>query len=277
MSNFFAWNVRSLNSDRRHSMVKNWINIQRPLFGAFLETHVQENNASRINNAIPHGWRLFGNYDHHSSGRIIVVWDPSVRVFIYKSSPQAVTCGVFLMAENVNFTVTFVYGFNTIEEWIALWEELVYIHDSTLAHSSPWTVLGDFNQIIRLSHHSGYPSSIIDPSGIDDLVGTMQDAELFECQAKSLPFTWWNNNDSDPISKRIDHALVNLDWSTAFPDSFADFLQPDQSDHAPCVVNIPSLCRRRRKPFKFYHHLIDHPDFSSVVSTAWANAMLLLL
>ncbi|KAF2589101.1 hypothetical protein F2Q70_00040381 [Brassica cretica] len=145
------------------------------------------------------------------------------------------------MAENVNFTVTFVYGFNTIEERIALWEELVYIHDSTLARSSPWTVLGDFNQIIRLSHHSGYLSSIIDPSSIDDLVGTMQDAELFECQAKGLPFTWWNNNDSDPISKRIDHALVNLDWSTAFPDSFADFLQPDQSDHAPFQERLKNV------------------------------------
>lgn len=41
------------------------------------------------------------------------------------------------MAENVNFTVSFVYGFNTVLERKNLWEELVYIHDSTPVLNSP--------------------------------------------------------------------------------------------------------------------------------------------
>ena len=45
---FFAWNIRGLNSERRHNMTKDWINIHRPLFGAFLETHIMENNKERI-------------------------------------------------------------------------------------------------------------------------------------------------------------------------------------------------------------------------------------
>ncbi|KAH0885456.1 hypothetical protein HID58_061552, partial [Brassica napus] len=232
----------------------------------------RERNSQRINNALPIGWSFFGNYDHHLSGRIIVVWDPSVRVFIYKSSAQVVTCGIYLMAENVNFTVSFVYGFNTVLERKNLWEEMVYIHDSTPVVNSPWSVLGDFNQIFRLSQHSDYPLSVIDPSGIDDMVAALQDSELFECQAKGLPFTWWNNSGSNPVSKRIDHALINHSWAASFPDSYADFLQPDQSDHAPCLLRVPSISRRIRKPFKFYHHLTGHPDYSSVVSDAWSNA-----
>lgn len=273
MSKFFVWNVRGLNSDRRHSMVKDWINIQRPLFGAFLETHIQENNLRRIRNAIPNGWEFFGNYEHHDSGRIIVVWDPSVRVFIYKSSAQAVTCGIFLMAENVNYTVTFVYGFNKVAERLTLWEELVGIHDSTPVLNSPWVVLGDFNQIFRLSHYSCYRNALIDSAGIDDMTSALQDAELFGCQAKGSPFTWWNNCDSNPISKRIDHALINHPWESHFPDSYADFLELKQSDHAPCLFRIPSVSRHQRKPFKFYHHITDHPEYSSVVSEAWANVV----
>ena len=49
---FFAWNVRGLNNDRRHTMTKDWINIHKPLFGAFLETHILEINKDRIVHAI---------------------------------------------------------------------------------------------------------------------------------------------------------------------------------------------------------------------------------
>lgn len=133
-------------------------------------------------------------------------------------------------------------------------------------------MLGDFNQIFRLSHHSDYPLSIIDPSGIDDMIAALQDSELFECQLKGLLFTWWNSSGSNPVSKRIDHALINHSWAASFPDSYADFLQPNQSDHAPCLLRVPSISRRVRKPFKFYHHLTGHPDYSSVVSDAWSNA-----
>ncbi|KAJ4872742.1 Uncharacterized protein Rs2_45586 [Raphanus sativus] len=192
---------------------------KRPLFGAFLETHIQENNVNRILNAIPAGWRFFGNYSHHDSGRIIVVWDPSVSVFVYSVSAQAVTC-----------------------ERQPLWDEIINIQ------------------------------VLVDTSGIDDMNVMLQEAELFEAQAKGVPFTWWNNNEADPISKRIDHALINQHWASSFPDSFADFLQPGHSDHSPCIFKIPSIRRRGRKPFKFYHHVIDHPEFTSTVADAWAGA-----
>lgn len=269
MSTFFAWNVRGLNHERRHRMTREWINIHRPLLGAFLETHVQENNHSRILNAIPVGWRYFGNFAEHPGGRIVVVWDPSVSVFVYSASAQAVTCGIFVMAENINFTVTFVYGSNDVEARKSLWNELSLMNRTTPVAYSPWSVVGDFNQIIRVSNHSDYPSSVIDISGMEDMNMALQDAELFEAQAKGSPFTWWNNQVDNPISKKIDHALINQDWASNFPDSYAEFLEPDQSDHAPCAFKIPCLNRQSRKPFKFFHHVLDHPDYAATISEAW--------
>ncbi|XP_013704354.2 uncharacterized protein LOC106408072 [Brassica napus] len=269
MSMFFAWNVRGLNSDRRHDMVKDWINIQRPLFGAFLETHIHSSNEARIRSAIPVGWKFFGNYGENISGRIVVVWDPSVSVFIYKASAQAVTCGIHILAQSLTFTVTFVYGFNEVGERMALWKELEQINRTPAMSNSPWAVIGDFNQILRLSHHSGYPTRVIDDDGMEDMNIALQDSELFEAQSKGAPFTWWNNNEVNPISKRIDHALINQLWATRFPDSYADFLDPGQSDHSPYIVKIPSVRRSSRKPFKFFHHVMDHPDYASVVSNVW--------
>lgn len=250
-------------------MVKDWINIHKPLFGAFWETHIHSSNAAKINYAIPVGWKSFRNYGHHSSGRIIVVWDPLVSVFIYKATEKAVTCGVHILSENINLTITFVYGFNVVGERQALWNELVEISDTPALQNSTWTVLGDFNQILRLAHHSGYPSHVVDLSGMQEANEALQDAGLFEAQAKGTPFTWWNNNDQDPVSKRIDHVLVNQNWAYHFPDSYADFLEPGQFDHSPCIVKVPSLRRQSRKPFKFYHHIFDHPDYNSVVAAAW--------
>lgn len=55
------------------TMCKDWINIHRPLFRASVETHIQENNTNMILRAVPAGWNFFGNHDHHTSGRIMVV------------------------------------------------------------------------------------------------------------------------------------------------------------------------------------------------------------
>ncbi|WZZ73704.1 hypothetical protein YC2023_085074 [Brassica napus] len=216
-------------------MVKDWINIQRPLFGVFLETHIHSSNEARIRSAIPVGWKFFGNYGQNISGRIVVVWDPSVSVFIYKASAQAVTCGIHILAQSLTFTVTFVYGFNEVGERMALWKELEQINRTPAMSNSPWAVIGDFNQILRLSHHSGYPTRVIDDDGMEDMNIALQDSELFEAQSKGAPFTWWNNNEVNPISKRIDHALINQLWATRFPDSYADFLDPGQSDHSPYI------------------------------------------
>lgn len=54
---------------------------------------------------------------------------------------------------------------------------------------SPLAVLGDFNQIMRLANHSGYPHRVVDDTGKEDLNLALQDVELFEAPAKGVPFT----------------------------------------------------------------------------------------
>ncbi|XP_013632660.1 PREDICTED: uncharacterized protein LOC106338171 [Brassica oleracea var. oleracea] len=150
-----------------------------------------------------------------------------------------------------------------------LWEGLVELHDSTPVSRFPWADLGDFNQMLRTSHHSNHFSSQVDEAGIEDANLCLQDAQLFEAQFKGPPFTWRNSQDENPISTRIDHALINQHWTTKFPDSFADFLDPSQSEHAPCLFRLPSATRRVCKTFKFYHHVVDHPQYNDIVSGSW--------
>lgn len=100
---------------------------------------------------------------------------------------------------------------------------------------------------------------------------SLQEAELFEAQAKGLPFTWRNSQDDNPISTKINHVFINHPWATAFMDSYADFLDPSQSDHTPCLFWLPFHIRRVCKP-NFFHHVSDHPQYSELVSDAWQYA-----
>ena len=266
---FFAWNVRGLNGNRWHMMTKDWINIHRPLFGAFLETHILESNKERILEAIPRGWKYFGNFLEHEAGRIVVVWDPRVSTFIYNATAQSVSCGVTILSKNITFTVTFVYGFNLEEEHICLWDSLVQTHESTPVSTCPWSVVGDFNQMLRTSHHSNHINCRVDESGMEDANFGLQDAQLFEAQAKGVPYTWRNSQDDNQISTKIDHAFINQSWVSAFPDSYAEFMDPSQSDHAPCLIRMPSSRRRVIKPFKFFQHVVDHPEYADTVNAVW--------
>ncbi|CAA7041572.1 unnamed protein product [Microthlaspi erraticum] len=250
-------------------MTKAWILNHRPFFGAFTETHVQQGNSRRIESAIPRGWRFFGNFSEVQTARIIVVWDPRVSVVIYSESAQQITCGISLEAENLNFTVTFIYGFNLLEQRTPLWADLVNFANTTPLATHPWVVTGDFNQIIRPSHNSRHLEEEIDISGIDDITLAMQEANLFEAPSKGLTYSWWNRQETNPTLKRIDHALINAKWVENFPDSFSELLEPLQSDHSPILFSMPSLRRGVRKSFRFFCHVTDHPLYPSVVAESW--------
>lgn len=190
-------------------------------------------------------------------------------MLIYNATSQSVTCGVTILSENISLTFTFVYGFNLVEERRCLWDSLVRMQEGSPVAAHPWSVLGDFNQMLRTSHHSNHISTFVDVAGMDDANLSLQDAQLFEAQVKGLPYTWRNMQDDNPISTKIDHAFINQAWSSSFPDSYAEFLDPSQSDHAPCLFRMPSISRRIVKPFKFFHHVIDHPEYAGTVSESW--------
>lgn len=62
---------------------------------------------------------------------------------------------------------------------------------------------------------------------------------------------------------------MNQYWAQTFPEAYGESLEPEQSDHAPCLVTMPSMRRRVVKPFKFFDHIVDHPEYLDSVRCAW--------
>ncbi|KAH0892634.1 LOW QUALITY PROTEIN: hypothetical protein HID58_055063, partial [Brassica napus] len=240
-------------SSEKHSMVKEWIANHIPIFGANIEMRIKPSNARRIVSVIPRGWKFFATWEHHHTARIVVVWSLNVITTVYRSTSQAVTCGFFLPLESKY------HHYFCLE----------MLNSTTPIVNHPWAILGDFNQIIRSVHHSNSQDLEVDVSGMENLNLATQKAQIFEAQYKGLSFTWWNNQEATPISKKINHAFINQEWANKFPDGYAEFLEPHQSDHAPWLFRLPSAQRRVPKPFKFFNHIVDHPLFEDTVRAAW--------
>lgn len=147
------WNVRGLNGAIMKYSVIDWIRSNRPLFGGFLETHVQQVNLLQTMSRVVPGWRFEGNYSQEAqNGRIVVAWDPSISVLFYFSSDQLVFCGVLNPQTNESFSAAFVYARNTREERIVLWEKILEFAQSRPLRNSPLIILGDFNQVFIIKN-----------------------------------------------------------------------------------------------------------------------------
>lgn len=148
-------------------MTKDWINIHWPLLRDFLET-LLESNKEIVLGAIPRGYNCFGNYADDASGCIVFVWDPRIIMVIYDAIAQSAICGISILSENISLTVTFVYDFNLVEDRANLWTHLFDLEASSPVSSHPWSVLGDFNQMLHTSHQFNHLVSHVDVSGLDE-------------------------------------------------------------------------------------------------------------
>lgn len=62
------------------------------------------------------------NYQEATNGRIWVSWDPNnYAVQMLRTEAQLIHCHVRSHTCTMNFLLTVVYGYNTIEQRIALW------------------------------------------------------------------------------------------------------------------------------------------------------------
>ena len=111
-----------------------------------------------------------------------------------------------------------------------------------------------------------------DQGGMCDFQQAIADCGLADLKYTGPQFTWWNHQDSGPIGKKLDRALVNSDWNGNFPDSFASFETNGISDHARCVVTLTKkVAVRKRRHFQFFNYLAKHPLFLETVKEFWAS------
>ncbi|KAF8105158.1 hypothetical protein N665_0162s0037 [Sinapis alba] len=147
-------------------------------------------------------------------------------------------------------------------------KELVSISSSQWLSDLPWLVLGDFNQTLDPQKHSPLRSLNVDGPA-REFRDCFTASELSDLTLSGNIFTWWNKCGTTPVAKKLNRVLSSEAWSVAFPSSFADFGDPDFSDHSPCGVNLVLSQNHQKKPFKFYNMLLQNEDFLPLVLNHW--------
>lgn len=268
---FFSWNVRGFNHSSRQLCVKNLISNNGPLIGGILETRVEEENASGILHSTFPGWNYECNYEFAELGRIWVVWDPALSVFIYKKSAQYILCGVFDPASASYFTVAFIYAFNTEGERRDLWRDISTLSANPLLRNSPFVLTGDFNQILNAEEHYSIAPYDLPVRGMEEFRSCLESNSLTDLSSRGCFFTWSNRRPEDPILRKLDRVLVNQSWLSTFLDSSVVFDPPGESDHSPILISLEESTPRGKKSFKYFSFISSHTEFSSQLRAAWKN------
>lgn len=268
MSGFF-WNIRGFNKSNKQSVVRDWVKSQSFQFGCLLETKVKEGKAMRVANSVFKHWNMVSNYEFHRLGRIWVVWSPQVQVQVIYKSAQLITCLIKLPTTVEEFCCSFIYASNFANDRKELWSDLQNHHDIVSFRGKPWLILGDFNETLDITDHSGSASRPMFTAGMRDFQHTVHYCSLLNLRTYGPLFTWSNRQDEGLISKKLDRVLQNMAWSNSFPQSYCVMDSGGCSDHLRGRFFLSSQIQKPRGPFKFTNVIASQPDFLQRVEDYW--------
>nr|QHR91093.1 hypothetical protein Q903MT_gene5125 [Picea sitchensis] len=250
--------------------VKKFIQEQGLSFCGLIESKVKECKKEGVLNAIGRSWNVFCNYGSSPNGRIWLCWNPrDVDVIFISHSDQVIHCRVFSSSKTWSCVVSVVSWDNCRVRRTELWADIEA--SSVGFEGTLWLLLGDLNAIRKRNQAMG--GSLDWPTWKNDLDECISWAGLEDLRYGGFYFTWSNRRDEDPtILRKLDRALINMEWESSLEGSDVQFLPPGVSDHSPLVVKLADL-PRAKIPFKFFDFWADHPDFLHLVASVWEETV----
>ncbi|KAL0289463.1 UNVERIFIED_CONTAM: hypothetical protein Sradi_7074000 [Sesamum radiatum] len=146
-----------------------------------------------------------------------------------------------------------------------MWEKLLELGRPL---NMPWIILGDFNCIKSPAEKQlGVTPTWYE---LKDFVDCCLALGLHDAQTTGCYYTWYSNNDSNPVWCKLDRVLLNNDWLEAGLHCTAHFNPPGcLSDHSPGIVSIFDNPAPKPKSFRFFNMWADHQDFIPTVEGRW--------
>jgi exonuclease III len=149
-----CWNVRGLNDPIKHSALRRLIHQERIAHFGLVEIRVRDKNKDNVSQLLLRKWSFLYNYDFSCHGHIWVCWNANtVKVDVLGMSDQAIHVSVTILATNICFNTSIIYGDNNASLREALWSDIVSRNDGW--ESTPWILMGDFNVIRNQSDRLG--------------------------------------------------------------------------------------------------------------------------
>lgn len=265
-----AWNCRgAAHSDFMDTMADIY-RQHSPMIIFILETRLPASRIERLKSLL----RLESSHGVDSiglSGGIWMLWDAArISVDILPHGRQAIHALVKVISipkfNSFSWLLSGVYASSSLCDRTALWDEFGVIAD---CYSGPWSLIGDFNEIMNSSEKTGGRPPISNRMNL--YYNAMNFCNLMDLGFTGPPFTWSNCRQGNGLIKeRLDRAWANGNWKAIFPDSSLFHLARVHSDHCPLLLDLDfSAAIPKRKPFKLERFWMFHPEFRQIVAKYW--------
>ena len=263
--NILCWNVRGINSEKKHLAIRNAIDISGCSVVCFQETKCTSFDASYVKLFCPKKFDMFefipsvGN-----SGGILTAWMSSVFTGVAVFS-KTFALGVRLTSRQSgnSWTLVNIYGpcNNPNRALFTSW-----FFDLDIPAGDDWLLLGDFNFIRAPDNRNRGGGDANDMLLFNELIHRHS---LDELPIKGRSFTW-SNMQSDPLLEQLAWYFTSVNWAANYPNTMVMPLGKPTSDHVPCYVSIQSRTPKS-KIFRFEDYWIKQPGFFDVVQRSWAK------
>ncbi|XP_062118996.1 uncharacterized protein LOC133832701 [Humulus lupulus] len=185
--------------------------------------------------------KVFEDWDYYNSpvveGKILILWRKTfVKVQVLVEHKQFLHCLVSFTGLQLEFVVSFVYGFNIVVE--------------------------------RLG------GKRVNANEIMDSTAWLAFSQLAPIKSIGSKFTWSNRQEgADRVYSKIDHGFINEEWTDFIPNTVAEIQWDVLSDHCFILIKALKMGHLGIKPFRFFNCWITHSRFKETVIDNWCKPL----
>ncbi|XP_019431828.1 PREDICTED: uncharacterized protein LOC109338930 [Lupinus angustifolius] len=140
------------------------------------------------------------------------------------------------------------------------------------ANNGPWCCIGDFNSVLGANECRG--ASLPNRLACDDFKMFSELGNLHHILTRGAEFTWSNRRRGVAhTKKRLDRAICNDSWLSAWQHTSCFTLPRSASDHHPLMLCSSNGSNILHSHFRFHKMCLQHQGLRSVVETHWSNAV----
>ena len=261
-----SWNCRGLGGPETVRLLTDLVHEKKLEVIFLIETFCTSARISEIANKLNYEGSYGVNCRGHSAG-LGLIWRCKDKVTILGSHDRYIDATVTLENQRM-FRLTGFYGLANRSQRSSSWEILRNLH---AAHSLPWCVIGDFNELMHQSEKRGnhpHPGSLIEA-----FRQAVTDCGLSDLGYVGYAYTWERDRGTTRwVEERLDRALVSADWKHLFHQSRLIHLFVSTSDHLPVLLELRKFVPRQSlRHFKYENSWSLEPQCVEVVRQSWGS------
>jgi len=197
--NVLCWNIRGLNAEEKHDIVRDKIEENGCSIVCLQETKIQSFDLPLVRKFAP---RCFDKFDFvpsiGASGGILIIWNSAVfLVLTIDKQVFGLTINFTSQHNSAHWKLTTIYG--PCQE-PARSNFILWFHSHVIADNEDWLFLGDFNFYRSLENRNKPGGNMQDTLLFNDVIGHLG---LIELPLKGRSFTW-SNMHQDPLLEQLD-------------------------------------------------------------------------